>query len=247
MRLHIVLTSQKRVVLPWDYLNMLRGFLYSAIRRSKPELGEFLHEQGFVAEGHRYKLLNFSLLFPKSAKAIKTAIEMIPPIHWWVSSPFVSTLEALVLTLLSEGKVRLGKIDLEVEKVEVERSPELGNQGIFKTLSPIVVSSGIYKNGKLEHLFLSPEDEKFWKVLEQNLRRKAKVLGINAPAEPLKFEKIGKWRSKLFEIETTKVKGWEGSFFVQGPSELIKIGYEAGFGERNTQGFGMVRLKAHLP
>jgi CRISPR-associated endoribonuclease Cas6 len=31
-------------------------------------------------------------------------------------------------------------------------------------------------------------------------------------------------------------------FRVSGSTELIQVGYDAGFGERNAQGFGMVRL-----
>jgi CRISPR-associated endoribonuclease Cas6 len=31
-------------------------------------------------------------------------------------------------------------------------------------------------------------------------------------------------------------------FIAEGPQDLLRIGYEAGFGERNAQGFGMVRV-----
>jgi hypothetical protein len=31
-------------------------------------------------------------------------------------------------------------------------------------------------------------------------------------------------------------------FQVSGPPELIRLGYDASFGERNAQGFGMVRI-----
>lgn len=242
MRLHVVWVSEKSVVLPWNYLHLLHGFFYAAIKKANPKLGGFLHEQGFVVDGHRYKLATFSLLFPRSAKQVKNGLEMTPPIHWWVASPLPELVEALARTLLIEGQARLGKITLTVDRVEVEELPQIGKRCLFQTISPLVVSTGVRRGGKLERTFLSPTDENFWRVLETNLKRKAKVLGLEVSSNSLNFEPIGKWRSKLFEVQGSKVKGWEGKFWAEGDAGLLIVGYEAGFGERNAQGFGMVKL-----
>ncbi|MCS7188082.1 MAG: CRISPR-associated endoribonuclease Cas6, partial [Armatimonadota bacterium] len=53
---------------------------------------------------------------------------------------------------------------------------------------------------------------------------------------------VGEWKSRLYEVQGTKVRGFEGRFWAEGNPELLKIGYDAGFGERNAQGFGMVKL-----
>ncbi|MEI6848119.1 MAG: CRISPR-associated endoribonuclease Cas6 [Chlorobiaceae bacterium] len=34
-------------------------------------------------------------------------------------------------------------------------------------------------------------------------------------------------------------------FRIEAPSELIEVGYECGFGEKNSQGFGMVKVDQH--
>lgn len=242
MRLQVVWTAATPVVLPWNYLHLLHGFLYSAIAKASPKLGEFLHEQGFVVGSHRYKLLVFSLLFPKSARRHEEGLEMMPPIRWWVSSPLTAPMEALALTLLTEGNARIGKVTLTVERVEVEEPPVLTGRCLFQTISPIIASTGVRKGERMEHRFLSPDEPDFWRVIELNLRRKATVLGVNITSGELKFTSVGKWRSKLFEVQGTKVRGWEGKFWAEGDSELLKCGYEAGFGERNAQGFGMVKL-----
>jgi len=244
MRLHVIWKAEKPVLLPWNYLHLLHGFLYTAIKKASPKLGEFLHEQGFVVGGHRYKLVTFSLLFPQSAEPTDDGLEMLPPIHWWVASPLPAPMEALAFTLLTEGEAKLGKVKLTVERVEVEEPPKIEGRCLFQTLSPIVASTGVRKRGKMEHRFLSPEEQDFWRVLETNLRRKAMVLGVEASPDALRFSSEGKWRSKLFEVQGTKVRGWEGRFWVEGDPDLIRIGYEAGFGERNAQGFGMVKLVA---
>jgi CRISPR-associated endoribonuclease Cas6 len=126
--------------------------------------------------------------------------------------------------------------------VEVEEPPKFEGRCLFQTLSPIVASTGVRKGSKMEHRFLSPDEDDFWRVLETNLRRKALVLDIVPSREPLSFELVGRWRSKLFRVHGTMVRGFEMKFQVTGDAELLRIGYEAGFGERNTQGFGMVKM-----
>jgi CRISPR-associated endoribonuclease Cas6 len=50
-------------------------------------------------------------------------------------------------------------------------------------------------------------------------------------------------RSKLVVIKAnttqeTKVRGFTYDFEITAPAELIEIGYKAGFGEKNSMGFG---------
>lgn len=242
MRLRVTWVANGRVILPWNYLHFLHGFLYAAIRKASPKLGEFLHQQGFSVGSHRYKLLTFSLLFPKHSRALKDGLEMTPPILWWVSSPLPAPIEALALTLTSEGHARIGKAILVVERVEVEETPNLNGRCLFRTLSPIVASTGVRKGNKLEHKFLSPDDPEFWRVVDLNLRRKAQALDLKLGNETVRFEPVGRWKSRLYEVQGTKVRGFEGMFWAEGDPQLLKVGYEAGFGERNAQGFGMVKL-----
>lgn len=243
MRLRITWTSDRNVVMPWNYLHLLHGFLYASIRKASPKLGEFLHEQGFVVGSHRYKLITFSLLFPRRSKAHKDGLEMTPPILWWVSSPLPAPIEALAMTLTTETYFRIGKVQLAVERVEVEEAPNFEGRCLFQTLSPIVASTGVRKGEKLEHKFLSPDEPEFWRVVETNLRRKAQALNLTVSDEPLMFEPYGRWRSRLYEIKGVKVRGFEGKFYAGGDAALLRVGYEAGFGERNAQGFGMVGIR----
>lgn len=50
------------------------------------------------------------------------------------------------------------------------------------------------------------------------------------------------YHSRLITVHGTKVKCYEGIFEVKGNPELIKLRYEAGFGRRNSQGFGMMKI-----
>lgn len=167
MRLHIEFYSEQSVNLPWHYPHLLHGFLYRAIAKGSPRLGSFLHEQGFVAENHRYKMLVFSRLYPRRARSQGAGgLTLTPSIHWWVSSPLSAPMEALAETLLKEREVFLGDAWLGVDKVEVEPLPEFSGRVLCETLSPLVVSTGVRKGEKLHKCFLAGEEADFWRVVE---------------------------------------------------------------------------------
>jgi CRISPR-associated endoribonuclease Cas6 len=46
--------------------------------------------------------------------------------------------------------------------------------------------------------------------------------------------------SKLVQFKETKIKSYQAPFRVSGSLELIQLGWESGFGNANSQGFGMV-------
>jgi CRISPR-associated endoribonuclease Cas6 len=243
MRLHVVFTAPAAVFLPWHYLHLLHGFLYAAIARASPEVGGYLHNHGYASGAHRYKMLVFSRLYPRRAVRRPEGLELEPPIHWWVSSPLASPMEALATSLLTEGRVVLGEASLEVEKLEVEPLPEFSGRVRCETLSPLVASTGVQRGEKLHKKFLSPGEPIFWQVLEANLRRKAEALGMPMPAEVgIRFTPLGEWRSRLLYSQGTQVRGYEGRFIMEGHEPLLRLAYEAGLGERNTQGFGMFRV-----
>jgi CRISPR-associated endoribonuclease Cas6 len=51
----------------------------------------------------------------------------------------------------------------------------------------------------------------------------------------------------LADIHGTKIRGWLAPFTVEGSNELIRLGYETGFGARNSMGFGMAEAIGAFP
>jgi len=114
----------------------------------------------------------------------------------------------------------------------------------FSTLSPIFVSTGERDAaGRFQKRFLSPDEPDFARVLTDNLKRKAEAVSREIPDGELRFEWLSPPKSKLMNVNNTNVRGWMMKFRVTGPPELIQLGYDAGFGERNAQGFGMVTVR----
>ena len=46
--------------------------------------------------------------------------------------------------------------------------------------------------------------------------------------------------------DETKIKGTLAPFRLRAPRELMEVGYECGFGEKNSMGFGMVKVESGL-
>ncbi|WP_376790354.1 CRISPR-associated endoribonuclease Cas6 [Thermoflexus sp.] len=242
MRLRILLRFVKPGLLPWSYPEWLRGLAYTAMRRGLPQVAHRLHEEGWRdPEGRRYKFLTYSWLH--GLQPDRTGLWAEGAVTWWISSPIPAVVEALALGLLREPEVRLGFHPVIVERIEVEPTPAFEGTATFIALSPITLSTGERRaDGKLVKRYLSPEEPEFAQAMAENLRRKAAAFYGQAIPGDLEIRVHPPYRSKLVRIHDTDIRGWMLAFTVSGPSDLLRLGYEAGFGEHTASGFGMVTM-----
>jgi CRISPR-associated endoribonuclease Cas6 len=120
---------------------------------------------------------------------------------------------------------------------------------VFKALSPICVSKPVDNNGKLRAKYLMPGDEDFELRFINNLFSRYKALNSNgiSDSDEIAVNIKGKAKSRLIKIKAdtpaqTKVRGSLFNFTCKAPPELLRLGYEAGFGEKNSLGFGCVEI-----
>ncbi len=230
--------------MPWDYTDWLRGLLYRAMERGIPQVAQLVHDLGFSSGSKRYKLIAFSLLQPERYETTPVGLRVEGGLRWQVTSPLEPLIEAVTLGLLSEPEARLGGEMLRIERVRVIPAPAFSDSMVFTTLSPVSVSTGARdEQGRFRKRFLAPDEPDFWRVLAGNLKRKAEVVFGKVLDGDVNFTCLGHPRSKLLTVNETQVRAWMMNFKAEGPAELLCVGYEAGFGERNAQGFGMVKLR----
>jgi len=244
MRFKISLHPEKaRFKLPYNYNYPLASAIYSFLGRGDAAFSDFLHDEGFYHDGKAFKLFTFSPILSSQRKVLKDGIILQGRIDWFISSPRKEFVTNLAHGILRQGFLLLLNQRLIVEQVEVLNQPSFQQPVLFKTLSPIVVSTGITRNGNLHKEYLSPEQPEFSRILEGNLRRKYPACYGKEPSEEgTSLELLRAPQSKLLDYKGIKIRGWFMRFIVQGNPELIKIGYEAGFGESNSAGFGMVEV-----
>jgi CRISPR-associated endoribonuclease Cas6 len=150
-----------------------------------------------------------------------------------------------------------------IERIETLPRPEFKENMRFICLSPITVSKvscpTLEKGGEGGFIrssdslrpchYLRPWEEGFSEAIRNNLIKKFKLVygkDINDPDFKIKIDtdymnrKSGKI-TKNINFKGTNIIGFMSPFEVAGSPELIEIGYEAGFGEKGSMGFGMVK------
>jgi len=241
MRIEVIFTTPGEILIPWHYLDWLRGLLYSLLRRQSEEFARWLHQEGTVADNKRYKPITFSLLYPSKKRAHKKGLIMDGEVRWFISSPVPLICQILAQELL-KAPIQLGPHKVEVLKVISFKTPSFTSPSHFTTLSPISISTGIKEGEKLRKRFVSPEEEIFPILLKENLLNKASALWLPQGEVEIEVERV--FRSKLFKIKGIDVRGWEMDLTIKGEPHLIRLAYEVGLGEHNACGFGMLALKS---
>lgn len=232
MRVRIELHPLNDEPYPYDHHYSLSGVVYGWMKAADEVLSAELHYSREI------KLFTFSELLCGERKATKGGILPLSSPYIIYSSPSADYVRAFVEGVLSRPEFHLGEARFAVERVEVLREPEFSGKATFRTLSPIVVST--MRDGG-EKWYLYPDSPKWYVNLERNLKRKyAMVHG--AEAHGRLSVNVLHAKPKKYEIKGSAVRGTHMRFTVEGPPELIRIGYRAGFGERGAMGFGCVEV-----
>ncbi len=263
MRITLELSHRKRTVtLPINNSHLISSLIYNIVDKSSSDYAERLHEQGYRLQNRAFKLFTFSPLYPGNhhkwvmhENGTMSSAESL--LHVTVSSPKNEFIEHLVIGLLQEPLVWIGNERFRVETVRKLDSPDFTDTMQFIMLSPLVCTTKRELEQYPQYLF--PGDTEFERVLLENLCRKYQVLHgreFSCNSEQFSFaidhayvERMNGKIQKLITLkegksDETKIKGTLSPFRLKAPLELIEIGYECGFGEKNSQGFGMVKVDA---
>ena len=130
------------------------------------------------------------------------------------------------------------------------RQPRFRPQMTFRCLSPITMSTVRERDGKLTKHYCLPDDPQFSELVRQNLIRKYEAVYRHPPEETsfaMTFDQayIDKREgrvTRLVDYKGIKIRGVVSPFHVIGTPALIRVGYECGFGDKNSAGFGMVEI-----
>jgi CRISPR-associated endoribonuclease Cas6 len=147
-----------------------------------------------------------------------------------------------------------------VRQVEALPEPDFTGPLQFISLSPVVLSEPRVRNNKMvpEYLRYYDDINLANRLLNENLKNKYALLH-NMPGEEknvwLEWDRDyitqkEKQKKKLTILQTiksgtkqqTKVVGNILPFKLTGDTDLIKTGYECGFGDMNSMGFGMAEI-----
>ncbi|TDA65882.1 MAG: CRISPR-associated endoribonuclease Cas6 [Clostridia bacterium] len=249
MRLILTLTASGEIGLPIQHNHLLQAAVYDLIEQ--PGLREFLHQHGFVLGKRRFRLFAFSRLLGRVR--VDTAGQQMfftSPVNLVICSPLTALLQELGNSLLRRGEIRLGNNHLEVEQVGVDDYQVRGRSLTVRMLSPLVTYSTLENNGSRYTYYYSPFEPRFSTLISANLAKKYTIIhGRPAPEEDVRIMPVavGKRDMKVVQYKGTVIKGWMGTYRLQGDPELLQVALDAGLGSKNSQGFGCCEVVEQPP
>ncbi|HHY99028.1 MAG TPA: CRISPR-associated endoribonuclease Cas6 [Firmicutes bacterium] len=243
MRIIISLdTKEMPLVLPIHYNELLQGAIYASLDE---EIGDFMHDKGFVHQKRSFKLFTFSRLMGNYRLDSQSGkISFTDSIKIVISSPIKAFCSSILTHMIRDGRLRLGARLVDVEGVEVIE-PTVHQERIrVHTLSPIVVYSTMYRtDGRKYTCYFQPGEAEFAELISGNLRKKYELVHrSDAPAEAFNIRPIGQSRMNLISYHGTIVKGYSCRLEISGPQPLLQVAMDAGLGSKNSQGFGCIEL-----
>jgi len=263
LRIKISAETNHPAFFPYSYQHALQAALYSLIRESSLTHAAFLHEKGYVKDGidKLFKFFTFSKLDFTPKTLGKGGFQNVRQVSFTFSTIMEDSLKHLVLGVFSNKQIKLSlgtrAVILNIVSVDVLADPQFSNKETFVCLSPIAASTKIEnETGRTVPHFLDyaapAEREHFILNLKNNLIRKFETLhnteyaapdsAFNFQFDPSYIQKKKGRISKLIDFKNgIKVKAMEAPFTVEADPELIKIGYDCGWGEKNSAGFGCVK------
>ncbi len=260
MRLRLTLhCNVHNAQLPYNYNYHLSSAIYNLLKFSSPEFSSFLHNCGYKTNGKTYKLFTFTLK-PKQYTPGPTSLHLTSPeVDLYISSPLVdnfiksvviSTFEKTTLDLSFAGS----ELSFKIRFAELIPPLHFNEQMNFFLSSPMVLSTKKEIEGELKQYYLRPDDsELINRILLQNLKNKYELIyQKKSDANSLQLEWDQKYLEKKKNRITKKITinesgrfpveiiGMQAPFNITASPELLQVGYECGFGEKNSMGFGMV-------
>ncbi|MFP4097134.1 MAG: CRISPR-associated endoribonuclease Cas6 [Cyclobacteriaceae bacterium] len=255
MRFKLILhiTSSKRV-LPLNYQYPLHAWIYRTIEQADADFSRFLHDEGYASGSKKFKLFTFSPLSCRPYKIFRQEERIAfqgDEISLQISFMIDQAAEKFIMGLFMGQRFSLGdpisQADFEVVRIEALPRPEFKEKMRYRCLSPVVIS--VMETGKAHAQYKGPAHPEYEKLFLNHLAEKYKAvpqLAGSIPDSPQdwQFRLLSKPRQKLIHIKqhteaATKVRGYQYDFELTAPAEVQEMGYYAGFGEKNSLGFGM--------
>ena len=244
MQLHLVFSPDtNEIELPLHYNRLVQALVYKLMG---PHLASFVHSTGFKSGDRSLRLFAFSrLLGNYQINRQDLTIRFNGEVRLIVASPIGAVLQEWATSLVETDFVMLGKNKLRLAEVRVEDPIVKTSEIKIQTASPISVYSTLYrKDGAPFTCFFEPGQPEFNQLISRNLQNKAEALGLDADVDNgVNLVPLGRLKPSLVKYKGGVIKGVSGTFEALGDPKLLQVGLNAGFGAKNSQGFGLCILK----
>lgn len=254
-------------VIPMNYNYPLAAAIYKIIAAASPEYSQWLHSQGYLLpDGKPMKLFTFSRLTGTALHAVGATLVLRKNDRCtlYISSPMLEDfMKNFVIGLFTVKNIIIASQSVRgrflVDRVERIDLPEIAGEVKCVALSPFVASTMKQHNGRVRVYYYRPGDEELSEALKNNAVNKYFLIHKRMPENDdftvtLDQEYIqrrgGNNRiTKLITVkegseEETRILSIHCPVTLRGNAELIDAVLQAGLGEKNSLGFGMLATLA---
>lgn len=243
MRFELTIESRNNIAyIPINYNYYVMSSIYYILNNSSSEYSEFLHEQGYDTKRH-FKLFNFSQIKTNRYAIEKGYLKLKGKAKIIVSSPVREFISHLIRGLTETTFIKIAEEEFIISGIELIPQVEFSEIMRYKCLSPFTISR-LRENKSIYYLRSSDKSELEMR-LAKNIINKSASLHIDN--KNISFKLNERMKEKLITIkenrrDETKIKALYSDMTIKANTELQKFCYDVGVGERNSMGFGMLRL-----
>jgi CRISPR-associated endoribonuclease Cas6 len=254
MRFNITLSINKEKwgnALPFNYQYELSAYIYHTLAKGNAAYAEWLHQNGFRLGGKEFRLFIFSpLLISKISidTEKKRMVLLSDTASLQISFLPERSTEEFIKGVFSEQQFTLGdrqsKVQFKVQGIEMLPPPRFDGVLTGNLLSPLCLSR---KNEEGKVHYYSAADPDAGRAIFNNLTNKYEAF-YGKPFEgnnDFDWQTLEEPRTKLITIKAgtpqeTRIRASLCRFRLKADNELLRIGYEAGLGEKGSLGFGFI-------
>jgi len=236
LRVKVETSKKTKKRLPYNYQYALASNLYKIMSVEDPELAENLHSN------RTGKYFTFSWIDYEKGTA-EGGLDFDEG-WFYFSSPDYNLVQIVARGLLENPRIVVAGVPMEVTGIEAYKVPEMGGSATFRTLSPIYLKRVFETEVSLKILDLYPGDPQWVKELGRNLTAKYESYTGEKLKDPnLRVTQICRVKRKRINVAGSHRRCAMLEFTAEAHPDLLRFGYEAGFGEKNSMGFGCVEIK----
>jgi CRISPR-associated endoribonuclease Cas6 len=260
MRIKITLETSGNRTVPINSNHFISAAIYDYLSESDIEFSTKLHFGYHTLSKKDFKFFTFSRLeIPRKIINDSEIKILSKEIYLYISSPWNEFIQNFINGMLNLGVFRLGNKTFDITKIEtlkndIKRYENTNDYIYFKCLSPLVITTKKEYQGELKKYYYKPDDDHSEIVdkIKNNLINKYEAFYGKKPENHdfnMEFNKdyLLSGKAKVLshyikDDKDIKIPSILCPFKIKGNYDIIFFGYECGFGEMNSAGFGMVDI-----
>jgi CRISPR-associated endoribonuclease Cas6 len=239
MRFEVQLEFPDKQKLPFDNVYYLSSAIYERMSIIDADLSRHLHER------RGFKHFTFSWIRIPHFRIIGNGIIPLSSDGYFLfTSPNSGVARTIAEGFLTKPTLKIGVCKASVKSVTPRDEPVFSaSPQKFRCISPVILRTRKSVDDREIIWDLSPQEAQFKMFLARNLLKRYEDYHGKVPnTDHFEIGKIWSVKRCRLKIKDTYNRAHFMQFSVDSSPQLLQFAYQAGIGERNSLGFGMIEV-----